>query len=147
GPGPLRGPPPSPPRSASRLADLAAAAGRRPGGGEGMKNQLATQANTLPAASEVGTLARELAAAYRDRVHRHKHEPGLSKEEAAAKAEAPSSLDQQFRVQDCPPEQVTWDDLEGLARGSPGRMLERWEEVKAAAREELQSGHRAGGVL
>jgi hypothetical protein len=52
-----------------------------------------------------------------------------------------------WEIEDSPPEQVTWGDLEELSRKTPQRSLHCWERLKQAAREELRSGHRAGGVL
>src|SRR5262249_26939703 len=46
-----------------------------------------------------------------------------------------------------PPDQVSWYYLDGLARRDPHQARQRWEEVKAAALQELRSGHRAAKVL
>jgi hypothetical protein len=96
---------------------------------------------------EVGMLARELVAAYRQGVARHKHELGLSTAEAMAKAEEPCPLGQALNIVARPPEAVTWSDLEELGRYSPQRALDLWEEIKQAAREELRSGRRAAAAL
>ena len=68
-------------------------------------NEVVVRQETLPEAGEVKALARELAAAYRDRVLRYKHELGLSTEEAAAKAGEPPSMSERFRVMDRPAEE------------------------------------------
>src|SRR5262249_54103287 len=44
---------------------------------------------------------------------------------------------------ECPPERVAWQALAGLLERDPEAFLRRWEQVQAAAREELASGHRA----
>jgi hypothetical protein len=101
----------------------------------------------LPEAREASPLARELAEAFRQRVNNIKHGLQISCQEAVEKAEKPCSLDRAWSIQDCPPEKVTWSDLEELNRHSPERALQRWEEIKQAALEELRSGHSAGAVL
>src|SRR5262245_55587761 len=106
-------------------------------------NEIVASQEAPPELLDVKVLARELAAAYRDRVYCFKHELGLSTQEAAAKAEERCPLSRVWKILDCPAEEVTWSDLEELARVSPERALERWEEVKQTAREELRSGDRA----
>src|SRR5262245_58937329 len=142
----MRGPAAGTPRTQSRLGRLAAAASRCLRSGATM-NQISPRRAKPPKPTEVQPLARQLASAYRDRVNRHRHELGLSTEEAAAKAEAACSVERTWAIEDCPPEQVTWADLEELNRASPERALRRWEEIKQVALEELQSGHRAAEVL
>jgi hypothetical protein len=110
-------------------------------------NELTIRRETLPATGEAKMLAREMAAAYRDRVLRHKHELGLSSEEAAAKADEPPSLSETIRITDRAPDELTWEDLQALVGQTGGRSVDRWDEVKRAAREELRSGDRAGAVL
>jgi hypothetical protein len=110
-------------------------------------NEVAVQPEAHPETREARSLARELAGAYRDRVNRHKHELGLSTQEAVAKAEEPCSLSRTWRIQDGAPEELTWADLEDLVGQTGERALDRWEEVKQAALEALQSGHWAAAVL
>src|SRR5262249_20891376 len=83
----------------------------------------------------------------RVRVQRLKHEMGLSTEEAAAKAEEPGTLGRQLTILSCPPEQVTWEDLQSLVGQAGTRATDRWGEIKQAAVEELRCGHRAGAAL
>jgi hypothetical protein len=110
-------------------------------------NEVTLKPERLPEAGEAQTLARELAAAYRDRVYRHKFELGLSTEEAVAMADEPTSLSETFRIMDRPAQELTWHDLQMLVGKTGERSTARWEEVKEAAREELRSGERAGMVL
>jgi hypothetical protein len=42
---------------------------------------------------------------------------------------------------------VSWEGLEEIYRSDPDLALRRWEEVKQAARQERQSGHRAARAL
>jgi hypothetical protein len=108
---------------------------------------LATRSESSPEVGEVQALARQLAAAYQDHVAQAKHELGMTTQEAVAKVDEPSGLSRLLQILDRPPEQVSWADLEEVARTCPERAVQRWEEVKHAALEELRSGHRAGGVL
>jgi hypothetical protein len=95
---------------------------------------------------EAGPLAREMAAGLRELVESYRWEYGLSTPEAAAQVRD----DQPEREQDAlqrPPTEVSWADLEALLERDPQRFLQRWEEIKGAAREELQTGHRASGPV
>jgi hypothetical protein len=42
-----------------------------------------------------------------------------------------------------PPNETSWLDLKNLSAKSPDLALRKWESVKRAARDELESGHRA----
>jgi hypothetical protein len=68
---------------------------------------------------------------------------GLSPEEALQEAGRPGSEE---AVLAKPPAEVTFEDLGLVAERDPGLALRLWEEVKAAARQELRSGHRAARV-
>jgi hypothetical protein len=110
-------------------------------------NEVVVKQETLPEVGEARMLARELAAAYRDSVYRHKAELGLSTEEAVAKADEPTSLGEMFRIMGRSPEEVSWEDLQSLVGTTGERSTGRWETLKRAALEELRSGDRAGRVL
>src|SRR5262245_38478216 len=92
--------------------------------------------------SEVGPLAREMVACLRELVESYQTESGLSTPEAAAQVREDFSEREESALQ-CPPPEVRWSDLVGLLERDPQRFLQRWEEIKLAAREELLSGHRA----
>jgi hypothetical protein len=92
-------------------------------------------------------LARLLAEGYRDRVLRIRYEQGLSAGEAVAKADEPCSLSRAWQVQDCPPEEVSWADLDELHRKSPGLFLRRWGEIRRAAGEWLRGGEYAAATV
>jgi hypothetical protein len=96
----------------------------------------------LPAADESLPLARALGASFGELVKGYRRVWGLSQEEAVARAGATDPTDQE-RILSAPPDQVQWRDLDILARTAPELAQRRWEEVKQAARQELQSGHRA----
>jgi hypothetical protein len=109
-------------------------------------NEIAVQGEALPRASEVGSLARELAACFRSAVAYHK-KLGLPTQEAVARAEEPCPAEYQQSLLEGPADQLRWGGLEDLARADPELALRRWEEVKQEALEELQSGHRAARVM
>ena len=106
-------------------------------------------ANVNPA--EFGTLAAEMAAAYRRRVDFYKNEYGKALPEAlemAARTSADSlqaAFIESLRVE--PPDQVSWADLQQLEDAGPGDALRKWAEVKAFARDELISGMRGAAVV
>jgi hypothetical protein len=50
-------------------------------------------------------------------------------------------------ILDCPPQDVTFYDIERLSRVDPARAVARWEEVKAVARNDLASGYTAARAL
>jgi hypothetical protein len=98
---------------------------------------------------EVGPLARAMVAGLRELVESYKREYGLSTAEAVARVqenlrERKENLrEREQRALQCPPTEDSWADLEWLFERDPQKFLQRWEEIKRAAREELQSGHRA----
>jgi hypothetical protein len=103
-------------------------------------------AHPPPPADETCNLAAELGAAFGRRVDNYRKLYALSAEEAARRA-AEGSVACLEHALGCPPAQVIWFYLETLAQSDPQKALERWEEIKAAAREELQNGFRAAQVL
>jgi hypothetical protein len=106
-------------------------------------------AEPQPAAAnteEPREVAGELAAAFGRMVGYYREHYKLTPEEACARAaEAPDHYIE--RVLTCPAEEVSWHDLDALEGRDPARALERWEEVKRAARGELRSGFRAARAL
>jgi hypothetical protein len=101
---------------------------------------------SLPAADESVPLACELAADFGARLKGYREAWGLSPEEALARVGEAHPADEE-RILHAPPDQVEWLDLERLARRDPELARRLWEEVKQAARQELQSGHRAARAL
>jgi hypothetical protein len=108
--------------------------------------------NTLPATQtagdpqEAGTLARELAAAYKGLVEQYKQGWGLTPAEAVAKAEELSPHYEADIVKG-PADQVSWHGLEHVARTDPEAAAGRWQEVQAEALAALRSGHRAAKAM
>jgi hypothetical protein len=92
--------------------------------------------------AEAGPLAREMAQGLWDMVDSYVN-CGLSREEASAKVREPAHPDYLEIVLSRPPDEVSWFELENLLQSDPERAMQRWEEIKQAALEELRSGHRA----
>jgi hypothetical protein len=98
---------------------------------------------TSPAEAEM--VPGEVAAAFRALVEGYRR-GGLGEQEALALASTPGAEDGDQAL-NCPPAEVTWDMLERLAQSDPERALQRWAEIKRAARQELRSGARAGRAV
>jgi hypothetical protein len=105
--------------------------------------------STLPATvdtQEAGTLARELAGALRRMVEHYKSVYKVSPPEALARA-LEVSTDYEATILSESADQVSWCDLEYLARQDPEKAARRWEQIKDEALGELRSGHRAAKVM
>ncbi|MBA3274157.1 MAG: hypothetical protein H0T72_00065 [Chloroflexia bacterium] len=102
--------------------------------------------------AESEPLAAELAGAYGRMVAFYRDQLELSGPEADARArgaddtpaEAAADL---ARIGDRPPDQVSWFDLNRVADRDPEAFAVLWRALKAAARDELDSGHRAARAL
>jgi hypothetical protein len=93
--------------------------------------------------AEVIPLAQELATASCRWVDYYLTKMGMSPEEALAQARKPMPDCCREELLHGPPHQVSWHGLNELAQEDPELAARRWEQVKAAARDELVSGHRA----
>jgi hypothetical protein len=104
---------------------------------------------SLPPADDAGELARELAGAFGRLVEGYREFLKLTPEEARARAgEAVEAQPEQLdRILTGPPDEVSWLDLDTLARHDPDQALERWQQIKRAARLEVRDGHRAARAL
>ncbi len=96
-------------------------------------------------ASEIGVLAREMARAYKGMAEFYRDQMELSGTEADTKARTP--LDTYQELTQGPPNQISWGKLSKLAEHDPDAALTLWEHIKAEARDELESGHRAVSAL
>jgi hypothetical protein len=106
-----------------------------------------TEVATTPATpSEAGVLAGELAQSFGRMVRLYERHFSLSREEAVQRAAEPTA-DGGQRALTGPPEQIGWLDLHEIARTDPDRATARWEEIKRAALDELQTGHRAARAV
>jgi hypothetical protein len=100
-----------------------------------------------PVSTEASSLARELAASFRSAVEFYRDHFGCTAPEAVAKVGQSWPPDYEERVLSGPPDQVSWHALEHIAERNPELMAQCWERIKQAAREELESGHRAAQVM
>ncbi len=96
---------------------------------------------------EMESLARELAAAYAHRVAFYRTEYKLEHAEAQERAEVRHDAAFRQRAIKASPDQVTYSALQDLANHDPAQALAAWQRVKAAARDELMSGHRAAQAM
>jgi hypothetical protein len=91
-------------------------------------------------------VASELAAAFGGMVRHYRKQYEMPEGEAVARASEDHPAVNE-RALTCSSDQVSWPDLERLSRVDPALALRRWEDVREAALEELQSGHRAARAL
>jgi hypothetical protein len=91
-------------------------------------------------------LARELAAAFAEKLKAYREYAKLTAEEAAKRMalNAAANID---RILKKPPEAVTWEELDALAQKDEGLVLERWQQIKEAARDEIRSGYCAARTV
>jgi hypothetical protein len=96
---------------------------------------------------EAETLARDALTGYSTMVQRYTELYECSVQEALSKAQALQTAEAAEQVAQRPPREVSWFDFHTLSKHDPEQALHKWEQVKQAALDELQSGHRAGKVL
>ncbi len=97
--------------------------------------------------AERESLARELADAYRRRVEFYRREYAEHWADVLTQREAVVTDEFARRALTDPPDQVSFSALEELAKHDPAAAQQAWERVKADARDELTSGHRAAITL
>lgn len=100
---------------------------------------------------ETGVLASELARAYRRMAAFYRDQLELTGPDADARARGADYTEEEAaadlgRIRDSPPDQIGWFDLERLIEHDPEAMADLWHGIKAAAREELASGHRTAAA-
>ncbi len=96
---------------------------------------------------ELESLARELGAAYARRIKFYRNEYKLELAEAQERADIRHDLDFRQRALTDPPEQVNYLALEDIADLDPAQAIAAWQRIKAAARDDLLSGHRAAQAM
>jgi len=98
------------------------------------------------AAAESGSLAHELARGYAQLIEDHRFYLGLDPAEAAVRirGDAAGAI---ARLPSTPPDQVRWGTMATAMEQDPAAAAAAWERLKAAARAELRSGHRAAAAL
>lgn len=97
-------------------------------------------------------LAAELAGAYGRMVAFYRDQLEMSGPEADARARGADDTPEEAaadlaRIGDRPPDQVSWFDLNRVADRDPETFADLWRGLKAAARDELHSGHRTARAL
>jgi hypothetical protein len=98
-------------------------------------------------AAEIGSLAREMAAAYARMVTFNREQLHMSAEQADATVRRKDDPEWIQRALSQPPDQVSWFALSTLIEQSPEAGLAAWERIKAEARDELASAHRVATTL
>lgn len=102
--------------------------------------------NQLSQASEAGSLARRMAANYLQMVEFYQERMLPPPDEAHGEVRDLVGYDTEH-ILDAPPDQVGWFALQRVLEHDPERGYSAWERIKAEAREELASGHRAAAAL
>jgi hypothetical protein len=97
--------------------------------------------------AEAQPLAHEMQAELAKRVADHMRHCKATLQEALAAVDRPLTPDEQERILQKYPLGVGWADLERLADRDPVLALQKWEEIKEAARDDLKSGLRAAEAL
>jgi len=101
---------------------------------------------------ETGSLARELAGAYRQMAAFYRDQLQLAGPEADARARGVDYSAEQVgeddaRIREGPPDQVSWFDLNRLAERNPDQMVAVWSHIKSEAQRELACGQRTARAL
>jgi hypothetical protein len=93
--------------------------------------------------AEVMTIAREMARAYLSMAEFYRDKMKQTQAEADASARPVADDEWRRRMVEGPADQVGWWGLSSLAESDPKAAYLAWERIKAEARDELASGHRA----
>src|SRR5680860_956095 len=101
---------------------------------------------------ETGALASELARAYRRMAAFYRDQLGMTGPEADQRARGQDDTPDQAaadleRIRQSPPDQVSWFELTRVVERDPDAATALWRDIKAAARDELASGHRTAQAL
>ena len=94
-----------------------------------------------------GSVAREMATAFREYVDFYRKRMEKTPEEAFAAASDPASDEYRDVILRSQPDQVSWHSINALAQSDPTLAQRTWERIKQEARDELASGHRAAWPL
>ncbi len=102
--------------------------------------------------TEADALATEVARAYRRMALFYRDQYGLTGPEADARARGTDDTPEEAaadlaRIRDRPADQVSWFDLTRVLERDPDTMADVWRAIRAAARNELHSGHRTAAAL
>jgi hypothetical protein len=97
-------------------------------------------------AAEMNELARELAAPFAEKLKAYREHAKLTAEQAVQLIAQDASEDID-RVLNAPPDAVSWLDLYSLGDKDANLALERWKQIKEAARNEIRIGYRAARAV
>ena len=95
--------------------------------------------------TEAMPLAREISQAVCRHVDARVRQFETSSEDCQGELSQPTE-NRKERALSCEPSQFTWIDFHALNQTDPELGLKRWNEVKEAAKQEFQSGHRAAAA-
>jgi hypothetical protein len=87
-----------------------------------------------------------MAGAFGSLVESYRKDLSFSPEEARQRA-AEDGVESHENALNGPPDQITWLDLDALAHKDANLALQRWEQIKKAARDEVRSGYRAARAV
>lgn len=93
------------------------------------------------------SLAWEMTAAYKEYVGFYREQMGKSVEEALALAADPANDAFLDMLRKQPPNQLSWLSLNALAERDPALAGQEWRRLIDAARDEIESGHRAAAAV
>lgn len=112
---------------------------------EGDARALAKPSAAAPSVEANGDqLAREAIRSFNDEIERYRR----LKDKEPERLDPNSSPEwQRQMLVECPPEQLTFSDIERLSRVDAELAKSRWEEVKAAARRDVETGWHAARAL
>lgn len=101
---------------------------------------------------EIETVATELAHAYRRMATFYRDQLELDGPDADRRARGLDFTSEEAaadiqRIRERPANEVSWFDLTRLAERDPDELARTWQGIKAAARDELVSGHRTAQAL
>ena len=102
---------------------------------------------TAPSTSEAGSLAHELAKVRNKLVAYYQGQGGQSIPEAVSNAEKLIAGADVEQILQLPIESTSWMNLEQLTAIDPEVAVQRWEDVKEAAYEEMANGHQAAKAV
>src|SRR5262245_35638357 len=100
-----------------------------------------------PPEADSPAVARDLAKRFSELVRPYQRGHGPTPQDAAAQAAEPLPPNLVLPTLQGPPDEVSWPDLERLARQDPDGFLRHWQEIKQAARDDISSGHYACRVV
>src|SRR5437763_780247 len=112
-----------------------------------MANTELTTSASIVTDAEISSVAQRLASAYGALVASRREYFKESVDEAERKVRADDDPEEQRRAIGEPAEEVSWWSLTPLIEADPEAGWAVWERVKAEARDELASGHRAALAL